>query len=88
MWPWSYVSHRFERRLKIMWIIQLLLAWALLYVAFRLMIGIGGKRSDNDRPPVGPKSGLPQSKSGYFRNAPDALRPDIEPDEFDPTDFM
>jgi len=69
-----------------MWIIQLLLAWMLLYVAFKLMIGIGSKR-DKSAPPTGSSSGSTDSESGYFQNNPDALRPDIE-DEMDPSDYV
>ncbi len=69
-----------------MWIIQLLLAWALLYWAFRLMIGIGGKQ-DKNGPPIDSESGFPESESGYLRNNPDVLRPDIG-EEFDPTEYF
>jgi len=70
-----------------MWIIQLILAWLFLIFMFRLMIGFGGKRDSSDRPTTGSGPGPEDSDSGYLRNNPDALRPDIE-DEFDPTDYM
>ncbi len=70
-----------------MWIIQLLLAWALLYWAFRFMIGIGGKR-DKNGPPIDSESGLTDSEAGYLENDPDLLRPEIQPDEFDPTEYF
>jgi len=70
-----------------MWIIQLLLAWALLYWAFRLMIGIGGKQ-DKNGPPSESGSGFTDSDSDYISNNPDVLRPEIQPDEFDPTEYF
>jgi len=69
-----------------MWIIQLFAAWMLLYWAFRLMIGIGGKQ-DKNGPPSESGSGFTDSDSGYISNYPDVLRPDIE-DEFDPTEYF
>ncbi len=81
------VSQHFKMEVQIMWLIQLLLAWALLYVIFRFIFGTGRRDSDSSQP-TGSGSGTSESDSGYFRNAPDALRPDIEPDEFDPTDYL
>jgi len=69
-----------------MWLIQLLLAWALLYVGFRLMIGIGKRESGRSTGSKGqnvPSDG----RRCPITDAPDALRPDIE-DEFDPTDYI
>ncbi|NQV38023.1 MAG: hypothetical protein HQ509_08480 [Candidatus Marinimicrobia bacterium] len=70
-----------------MWILQLFAAWMLLYWAFRLMIVIGRKHDDNT-PPMESESGLSDSESGYLKNNPDVLRPDIEPDEFNLTDYF
>jgi len=70
-----------------MWLIQLIFAWLFLIFVFRLMIGVDGKRDSSDRPSTIPGSGTSNSKSGYIRNNSDALRPEIEPDEFDPTNF-
>jgi len=70
-----------------MWIIQLFTAWMLLYWVFRLMVGIGGKQDKND-PPIDSGSGLSESESGYLENNPDVLRPEIQPDEFDPTEYF
>lgn len=70
-----------------MWIIRLLLAWALLYVVFRWLL-FGGK--DDNTNPAGDGSGDSgiHNRTGYLSDAPDALRPDTEPDDFDPTDYM
>ncbi len=70
-----------------MWILQLLLAWMLLYWFFRLIFWNGGKR-DTDRSSKKSGPDISQDNSNYLRDAPDALRPDIEPDEFDPTDYF
>jgi len=51
------------------------------------MIGFGIKRDSSDRLATGSGTGPEDSESGYLRNNPDALRPDIE-DEFDPTDYI
>jgi len=51
------------------------------------MIGVGGKCDSSDRPATGIGLGPDDSDSGYLRNNPDALRPDIE-EEFDPTEYM
>ena len=69
-----------------MWIFQLFLAWALLYVVFRLMIGVGGCDSGRSTDSTGKNAPL-DSRSCYFTDAPDALRPDIE-EELDPTDYI
>jgi len=74
-----------------MWIFQLLLAWALLFWAFRLLFGVGGKhKSDRPSDETGHEDELAsRSESGYFQDSPDALRPDVDPDDhFDPTDYF
>ncbi len=70
-----------------MWLIQILLAWYLLFIMFRWFL-FGGK--DKESPVTQSKEPDFDShdRSNYFMDAPDALRPEIEPDHFDPSDFM
>ncbi|NQU67367.1 MAG: hypothetical protein HQ510_05435 [Candidatus Marinimicrobia bacterium] len=71
-----------------MWIFQLIIAWVFLYWVFRLMIGIDGKRDNEDRETVGEHSESSDSDEGssYFADT-DVLRPDNE-EEFDPSDYI
>jgi len=70
-----------------MWVIQLILAWALLYVIFRFIFGTG-RRENGNSDTNGEPSESSYSDSGYLQNNPDVLRPEIEPDEFDPTEYF
>ncbi len=70
-----------------MWIIQLLLAWGLLYAVFRWLL-FGGKDKESI-PPGGTRDSLClYDRTGYLSDAPDTLRPENEPDERDPTDWF
>jgi len=67
-----------------MFVIQLLLAWGMLYLAWRFIFGTGkpNKGTTSGESKLEPPS---QPESGYF-NDPDIFRPEI--DDLDPTDFM
>ena len=68
-------------------IILLFLSWYLLYLVFRYIFDIGsldkgtslGETDQNEHS---------QNRSDYLNDVPDALRPDIDFDEFDPTDWI
>ena len=55
---------------------------------FRVLFGLGmGRKTDRKSKESEPD--ISPNRSGYFRDNPDALRPDIESDDyFDPTDYM
>ena len=68
-------------------ILLLFLSWYLLYLVLRYIFDTGERNEDassGETEQIGPS----QDNSGYLRDVPDALRPDTEHDEFDPTDFM
>lgn len=70
-----------------MWIIKLLLAWGLLYVFFRWII-FGGKDTESKTDGKNQGDSSTYDRSHYLSDDPDILKPDIEPDEFDPTDYF
>lgn len=68
-----------------MWIIRLFLAWLLLYLFFRWLL-FGGKDDENNG--QGEDDADISNRSCYLTDDPDVLHPDIEPDHFDPTDYL
>jgi len=71
-----------------MFVIQLLLAWSLLYFALKFIFDTVKPDKDVSSSESGPEP-TSQDRSSYLGDVPDALRPDIEAEDFfDPTDFM
>ena len=70
-----------------MWIIRLFLAWLLLYLFFRWLLFGGKDYKTQGAEGNEDDSGTP-TRSSYLTDDPEVLRPDIEPDHFDPTDYQ